>query len=288
MKTTLFHLPSKEIAKSKCSTVLCMAIIIISLYTTCYMLFFRTVIVDVTKDAAITYQGESAFASVKVMNRNKNYNQRIQEFMDSITYKVTPQTELKNGDTITITATYDKELASRYHVDPIQSQREVLVSDLPVRYEHADKIPKEYFKKIEERGETYLEKYMDAILSEDFTSFYINAKPKLLGSTLSYRIFLDSSGPNKDKLVDIYAITAKGEVNTSSEGEVLEEQEKTIYYMITYNEINTSMNILDENVYGEKIIVHADMDISNPETFMALMNAKYSAHYVVTPISLEQ
>ena len=50
-----------------------------------------------------------------------------------------------------------------------------------------------------------------------------------------YRVFLDGKKSSaKDKIIDIYAITAKGEVNTSSKKETLEMKEDTIYYMITY------------------------------------------------------
>ena len=91
-----------------------MLIIIVSLYVTCYMLFFRTVEVDVTKDAVIEYRGEDGAGKVRVLNRNQNYNQRIQEFMDSITYEVKPSENLKNGDQITIQAEYDETLARRY------------------------------------------------------------------------------------------------------------------------------------------------------------------------------
>ena len=50
--STHFKPPGKEAMKSKTITSICMLAIIISLYATCYMLFFRTVDVDLTKDIA--------------------------------------------------------------------------------------------------------------------------------------------------------------------------------------------------------------------------------------------
>ena len=82
---------------------------------------------------------------------------------------------------------------------------------------------------------------MEQILNEDFTSFFIRSQPELVNQKQMYRVFLDGKKSSaKDKIIDIYAITAKGEVNTSSKKETLEMKEDTIYYMITYNEINTS------------------------------------------------
>ncbi len=97
-----------------------------------------------------------------------------------------------------------------------------------------------------------------------------------------YRVFLDGKKSSaKDKIIDIYAITAKGEVNTSSKKETLEMKEDTIYYMITYNEINTSLRILDENVYGEKLIIAESLDMTKEKQFISFMKNKYKSAYEV-------
>ena len=116
--STHFKPPGKEAMKSKTITSICMLAIIISLYATCYMLFFRTVDVDLTKDISIVYDGESGSASVKVFNSITDYNQRKQEFMDSVAYKVSPKKNLQNGDTLLISSTYDEDLADQYHIHP--------------------------------------------------------------------------------------------------------------------------------------------------------------------------
>lgn len=284
-----FHIPEKETRNRKTITILCMFGIMISLYAVAYFLFLRTVEVDVTKDASIIYRGETQSASVSVENTMKAYNQRVQEFMDSITYEVTPITNIANGDTIIILATYDKELAHSYNIKPINETRSVKVNDLPVRFESNEEIPDAYLKTITKRGNAYLESHMDAILQEDFTSFYVDSKQSLVKKTFSYRLFLNSKfGEYKDKIIDVYAISAKGDVNVSSEGEVLEEREETIYYMITYNEINTSLKISDENVYGEKLIVNGEHDFQNVEDFMNYMTVKYADHYEVNQMEISK
>lgn len=286
---SLFRLSNKETRTTKKITILCMFSIIVSLYVVAYMLFLRTVEVDVTKDASIIYSGETQSASVQVENTMKAYNQRIQEFMDSIRYEVTPNSNISNGDAITITATYDEELAHSYNIRPIHKTRSVKVTDLPIRFESADKIDVNYLKSITERGKSYLEDHIEAILSEDFTSFYIDTSPTLQNQKLVYRIFLNSkTGEYKDKIIDIYTIKAKGDVNVSDDGETLEEREETIYYLVTYNEINTSLSITDENVYGEKLIINGEHDFTNVDDFMNYMNTKYSNHYEVSRMELNK
>ena len=132
----------KQSYYSKLLTGCCMFLIIASLYVTCYVLFFRTIEVDVTKNANLQFIGESSSASVKVSNEYNTYNQRIQEFMDSITYEATPNTNLSNGDVISIIATYDEELAQQYHIQPIETTKQIVVKNLPERIQNAGEIPK--------------------------------------------------------------------------------------------------------------------------------------------------
>lgn len=121
---------------------------------------------------------------------------------------------------------------------------------------------------------------MDQILDEDFTSFFIRSEVELVDQKQIYRVFLDGKKSSaKDKIIDIYAITAKGEVNTSSKKETLKVKEDTIYYMITYNEINTSLSILDENVYGEKLIINDALDMNKENQFIDFMKSKYKSMY---------
>ena len=151
-----------------------MLLIVVSLYVTCYMLFFRTVEVDVTKDAGIEYRGEDGSASVRVINRNQNYNQRIQEFMDSITYEVKPAKKLKNGDELTITARYDETLASRYHVNPIQTVRRVKVKDLPERFADVNEIPASFLSTLDDRTRSYLNKNKMCIRDSPMAAYIKN------------------------------------------------------------------------------------------------------------------
>ena len=277
-----FKPPTKDATKNKMISALCLGLIIISLYGTCYLLFFRTTGIDVTKDVEIAYRGENGSASVMVRNKNLNYNQRIQEFMDTVSYQVKPQRNLKNGDMITITAGYDEKLASRYHIDATHLTREVMVSNLPIRYENASQIPQTLLDTINDSSEAYLKKNISSILDDDFTNFYISSKPELLSYQRMYRVFLHSKEQDtRDRILDIYAVSARGEVNVSSKEEKLEPKEDTIYYMITYNEINTSEKIPAEDIYGEKIITSSSQDLSKESEFQKYMKSKYGNNYTI-------
>ena len=156
------------------------------------------------------------------------------------------------------------------------------MEDLPERFAKVEDIPQRYLEKMEKRGVQYLEKNRNQILNEDFTEFSIHSDPKLVKQTLIHRVFLDGKkAGNKDKVVDIYSITATGKVNTSSEKETLVEKQAEIYYMITYNEVNTSQKILDENVYGEKLMTRPQIDMEKESDFLKLMNSKYQSGYQV-------
>lgn len=259
-----------------------MIIILATLYATCYMLFFRTIDVNVTENVTLRYRGENASASVEVMNDKDNYNDRIREFMDTIQYSIEPSSDLKNGDTITLKAMYDEDLAKRYHLQPINLEREFIVENLPERLQDQSQLTPEFLNILTKRSESYLKKNMRQILDEDFTSFHLTAQPKLVSSENVYRIFLDAKDKKqKDKVVDIYKITAKGEMNVAAEGQQLEVKESAIYYMITYNEMNTALSITDETVYGEKVIIGDNVDLMNTDTFQTYLKSKYHDQYMI-------
>lgn len=280
MSTGYFQVPKKDIVKSKTMTVLCMIGIFASLYFTFYALFFRTVDVDITQDIRIVYEGESGSASVKIFNPSDNYNQRIQEFMDTVTYQVTPNKNLKNGDTLSISTKYDQKVLDRYHIQPVGLKREVKVEKLPERITNVQELSLTFLEELNKKGDAYLKKNMTMILADDFTDFHIKSKPTLVENKKMYRLFLDAvSNVQKDKIIDIFAIKAKGEINVSSTNEKLETKESIIYYMVTYNEINTAQTIRDGNMYGEKMIIKGNENLGNEKEFKAFMNSKYGAQY---------
>lgn len=154
-----------------------------------------------------------------------------------------------------------------------------------MRYENVKQIPQTLLDEVKDNSKKYLEKNMSSILSDDFTAFYFTSEPELENYRFMYRIFLNAKDDeSKDKILDIYSITAKGEVNVSNKEEKLETKDETIYYMITYNEINTSGKILKEDIYGEKIIVSGKQNLQKEKDFKNYMSHKYGKQYTIEKI----
>lgn len=246
---------------------------------TCYLFFFRTITIDVTKHIEITYSGESGSATVSVSNNAMNLNQRTQEFLDSITYQVTPKNHIANGTVIEIRAQYDESLAKQYHIEVINETKEVTVEGLAQRYEEAGDIHPNFLLKLNQYADRYFEKNEKMIL-EDFTEFYAGTHREYVGKTRKYRVFLQAlSRENKDKIVDVYCLTAKGTVNTATDHEALEERESEIYYLLTYDDINSAEKLKDESVYGEKII---GMTVTSQEDLIQVLHQKFLLSYRIS------
>ena len=53
-------------------------------------------------------------------------------------------------------------------------------------------------------------------------------------------------------------------------------------------EINTSKQVLEENIFGEKMLALGAYDFSQPESFMQYMQTKYGKQYQIFEMSLTQ
>lgn len=270
----------KLLLKNKLLFLCCILFIMSSLFLTCYLFFFRTITIDVTKNAQIAYEGESGFASVSAVNLDHNLNQRTQEFLNSITYQVSPRNQLSNGSIITITAQYDEALAAKYHIRVINETKEITVSGLVERFNDHSEMDEEFLGILDANAQSYFDKHMSDIMEEDFTQFYAGSERSVLGYERRYRVFLQAlDRSNKDKIVDVYEIYGKGMVNRAADREDLEEQTSSIYYMVTYDDINTAKKIRDENVFGEKVL---GIEVNDTESLTQLLHLKFLLSYHFT------
>lgn len=267
----------KLLEKNKLLFLFCILFIMTSLFLTCYVFFFRTITIDVTKHMEVVYSGESGEATVTVTNNAYNLNQRTQEFLDSITYQVTPKNKLANGTKINIVANYDKSLMNKYHIQVINETKEIVVEGLAERFQNAKELDADFQKTMDEFARRYFEKNNDAILKQDFTEFYSGSHREMVKNERLYRVFLKANThDNKDKVVDIYKLTAKGMVNTAIDKEKLVEQDAVLYYMITFDDINSSRRLKEENVFGEKLL---DIVVSDQESLTQALHQKYLLSY---------
>ena len=82
---------------------------------------------------ASTYNVEKSDASEYYISGNDNFV-RIDQLLDTVTYKIDHYSDLSNGDTVTITAKYDKELAKQLNIEVKKSKVTYKVSGLTERY----------------------------------------------------------------------------------------------------------------------------------------------------------
>lgn len=256
-----------------------MILILIILYGVCYMWFYRTITVDLMKPIELVYEGESGIASVSVIKDNNHVNQRITQFYDSVKYDITPNTKLSNGDTITISATYDEELAQRYHLSASNITKEVVVENLPDKIDSIFQLPYDYQKDLKSRGEEYLKKNQLSILETDFydvdfESFVQFEKQEFVG-----RYFLKAHDTKQhDRILDVYLIYAKNDEHN--------KESDVIYYGVTYSGINTSFDAKHINVYGEKLYFGELKDYKDKKKLISLLKRRYHM-YDIFEVNLE-
>ena len=130
-----------------------------------YFFFLRNVEIDIMANAQYTYTGENGNASVVVSPKQGDLNQRTQDFLNSVKYEVSPNTDLSNGDTIHVTATYDEALANQYHYKPKSVETDVKVEGLANRYKALEDIPKTLIREGKDATIEYVKENEDSIYS---------------------------------------------------------------------------------------------------------------------------
>lgn len=272
----------KLVVKNKLLFVFCISFIMVSLFMVCYLFFFRSITIDVTKDISVTYEGESGVASVVIHNEAYNLNQRTQEFLNSINYQVTPSRNISNGTKITIAASWSEELADKYNIQVINTEKEIVVEGLRQRYQNVEEIPDDFIALLNIRSETYFKRNMETILKKDFSDFYVTSNTELKENALVYRFFLQAMDKeNKDKILDVYAMSATGKINQGVDHEDLIDGESTIYYSVLYDNVDDTQKVEDSDVYGEKLILPKE---ATADEVLASIKGKYLLSYSMSLI----
>ena len=267
---------NKDLIKNKAISIGTMVLILCILYGTCYMWFYRMIEVDLMKPIQLVYDGESGVASVSVTSDINLVNQRIIQFYDSVTYVIEPNEQLSNGDTIKITASFDEELAQRYHIQPIHETKLVKVENLPDKIDSIFQLPYEYQKALKQRGEDYLKKNQQAIMETDFYDVDLETSLKFKQQEYVGRYFLKAHDVQQhDRILDIYLLYADGE-----------QDNNMICYGVTYSGINTAFDAEKVSVYGEKVYFQSQPDFNQEDELLTLIKRRYQA-YDVYELNLE-
>lgn len=234
----------REAIKNKAIYLFSLLSMCLILILVAYFFFLRTIPIDLTKNVALIYSGENGQAKVEALNTAEDLNQRIQEFYDSISYTVEPDKNLSNGDEITVSASYDESLSQQYHFQPTNQERVMVVSGLPNRFESKEQIDEAWIEKIQTEMDKYLNDHAKSVLGFKENDVH------LLKDELVYFAFLKSdSSDNSDRFVGMYRV------------EYLDKEEpKVIYYLVLVPDINESMHIETQNIYGERAYLSVEED----------------------------
>ena len=84
----------KQKIENKAIYFMCLLSMICILVLIAYFFFLRNVEIDIMANAQYTYVGENGNASVTVSAKQGDLNQRTQDFLNSVQYEVSPNTDL--------------------------------------------------------------------------------------------------------------------------------------------------------------------------------------------------
>lgn len=235
-----------------------------------YGAFMREVDVDVMKNADFVYTGENGNATLKVKNSGTNINQRTADFMSTVEYQVTPNSDLSNGDSVQVSATYDKSVARQYNFHPVHTKMRVKVSGLDDQYQALKDIDKNYLHDIYRSADNYIQENEETIYQVEVNEDA--SRPRLDSQDIVYRAFLKSKQTKtSDRILEIYKLTY-----------TYNKKKSVIYYVVMVTEINTGKNVDPQNIYGEKAnLTQDEMDNSNFDQYVSRV---YSATYDIEKI----
>lgn len=250
--------------------------IILLLYFLCYFLIISEKDVDVMAGMQLYFEGENGEGIVTATIENEIIDQRINEVLDSIHYEIEPNSNLSNGDQITVSAIVDDEdLLKRYHIKLLNKTKQFEVSGLAVPYTNASVIPASYLELIKEEAKNYITENKNLIIQNNFQQFHQNTEIELTSVESKYQVFLKAQGEDNDRILTIFEVKANGDVNTAQNGVSLQKQESVMYFAVTMQGINTSNKISKEDIYASKIVLADDVDILDGEAVTNYLQTTY-------------
>lgn len=255
----------KDAIKNKVMYFISLGIMIFILLMIAYFFFLRNIEVDIMSNAKFTYTGENGTATVEVTPEEGDLNQRIQDFLDSVEYTVTPNTNLSNGDIIHVTATYDEQLAREYHYQPATTEMDVEVSGLNNRYEKLADIPKSYLKEARQNAKDYIKERSKDIYMLDGQQ---DEDIPISKYSIVYQAYLKSDqSKNSDRFLYVFK---------------LEYEEEALYYVVNIPNVNDSNEVVFANVYGEKAYL-TQSELEN-QNYANYIDRLYSSQYSIESI----
>lgn len=141
--------------------------------------YLHRIDVDVLKNVKLEYDGISGDAEADIASNRLSYkgdDEEIKDFLNNdIHYELSKDTEVANGDTITVTALYNKDKADDLKLNLKDTKKKIKVSGLEHSFDKASDIPSEMLSRLRNDADTKIKSdYED----DDYVTYkitYINS-----------------------------------------------------------------------------------------------------------------
>lgn len=130
---------------------------------------------DLSKNMKILITGVSGEASIIGVNNNLTYDRtdaQMAKFIKEIYYEYSKETGINNGDTIKVTAVYDKQKAKELKLKIVNPVKTFKVKDLNYRFTSAENIPETLRSLARTKGEKSLKNKYKTTKYEKFKFSY--------------------------------------------------------------------------------------------------------------------
>ena len=117
--------------------------------------------IDVFKDIQFHYTGIAPLASAEMMNNSDN------SFVQTVQFTAQPLSGLKNGDTITVTASYDKAAAKKAGYQVMETERKFTISGLTSYVTDVSQIDADCLAAMEQQAKDMVEAKLANSSAED-------------------------------------------------------------------------------------------------------------------------
>lgn len=141
--------------------------------------YFNRTNIDVLKNVKLEYDGISGSAGADVSSNKISYkgnDANIKSFLNNdISYSLSKDENISNGDTITVTATYSKSKADELKLNLKDTKKKIKVSGLEHRFAKASDIPSEMLSALRTAANQEINSYYEDGDYDIYKVTYINS-----------------------------------------------------------------------------------------------------------------
>lgn len=230
--------------------------------------FFNYTKIDLTKHLKVTFDGRSGDGSVVFKENPVEYDKsdaQITDFVDDVDYHYSKDSGLKNGDTITVTAVYNKENAKKLKLKVVNVSKKFKVSHLIYRFSNAKQVSQKIVSTIKKVG---LDEVDERANSDEHDRDF----------TLNGVYFI--KGDESDSLVVVYKGVAASQDDYLS---------PVCYYYYEINDIDSAYLNIDSDYQDETSILYKENgdEVTNDAEVSSALQQPYGVNTSVVVEKVE-